>query len=237
MKRLLTCCGVLLLAVGANLAAAHDLDDQLVALLKRNGFTGTIGSSIEARLGRPIDHKLANLGRLLFFDKIASLHSDNACAGCHAPSAGFGDTQSIAIGIQNNNVVGRNRFGPRNQRRTPMAVNAAFFPALMWNSRFFAPSEDPFDNSLGFVFPRPEGATKFPPHDLLVKTLLAAQAHLPPTELVEVAGFTGTAGTIGPLFDQFDDGKGSIVPQPDATGSRNEPIRQAVLSRLNASTV
>src|SRR6185369_11504757 len=52
-------------------------------------------------------------------------------------------------------------------------------------------------------------------------------------ELVEVAGFTGTAGTIGPHFDQFDDGKGGRVPPPDSTGFRNEPIRQAVLARLN----
>jgi len=223
------------LALAASLGGAHELDDHLMAALSRAGFTGTVGSSIEARLGRPIDKKLANLGRLLFFDKIASLHSDNACAGCHSPSAGFGDTQSIAIGIQNNNVVGPNRFGPRNQRRTPMASNTAFFPALMWNDRFFASSGDPFDNSRGFVFPLPEGTTRFPPNDPVIRTLLAAQAHLPPTELVEVAGFTGTAGTIGPDFDQFDDGKGSIVPPPDTSGSRNEPIRQAVLQRLNAS--
>jgi cytochrome c peroxidase len=86
------------------------------------------------------------------------------------------------------------------------------------------------------VFPPPEGTTRFPPHDPIIKTLLAAQGHLPPTELVEVAGFTGTAGSINPLFDQFDDSKGSPVPVPDASGSRNEPIRQAVLKRLNAST-
>ena len=58
---------------------------------------------------------------------------------------------------------------------------------------------------------------------------------MPPTELTEVAGFTGTAGTIAPQFDQFDDGKGTPVPPPDASGSRNDPIRQAVLKRLNAS--
>ena len=60
---------------------------------------------------------------------------------------------------------------------------------------------------------------------------------MPPTEMTEVAGFTGTTGTIGPLFDQFDDGKGSPVPLPDASGLRNDPIRQAVLQRLNASAV
>ena len=143
---------------------------------------------------------------------------DNACAGCHSPTNGFGDTQSIAIGIQNNNLVGQNRLGPRNQRRTPMAVNTALFPALMWNERFFAVSGDPFDNSGGFVFPPPEATTRFPPHDPVIKVLLQAQSQLPPTELTEVAGFTGTAGTISPQLDQFDDGKGSPVPPPDASG-------------------
>ncbi len=221
------------LAVGAR--PADDLDSQLTATLQRAGFTGRTETSLGSRLGRPLEPRMADLGRLLFFDKIASLHSDNACAGCHAPSRGFGDTQSIAIGIQNNNVVGRRRSGPRNQRRSPMIVNAPFFPSLMWNGRFFAPSRDPFSNSFGFVFPPPEGTTRFLPRDPIITTLLAAQAHLPPTELVEVAGFTGTAGTIGLLFDQFDDGEGSVVPPSDESGFRNEPIRQAVLQRLDRS--
>ena len=222
------------LAAGAA-SKARDLDDELTAVLRREAFTGTIEIALPARLGRPLDRRLADLGRHLFFDKIAALHSDNACAGCHSPTAGFGDTQSIAIGIQNNNTVGPNRRGPRNQRRTPGIINAAFFPALMWNGRFFAASGNPFDNSQGFRFPPPEGAVRFPPHDQSISTLLAAQAHLPPTELVEVAGFTGTAGSIGPRFDEFDDGRGEAVPPPDHTGFRNDPIREAVLDRLNRS--
>lgn len=216
-------------------AAPRDLDTELELALRQTGFTGTVESTLQGRLGRPINRKLANLGRLLFFDKVGALHSDNACAGCHSPTTGFGDTQSIAIGIQNNNLVGRNRFGPRNQRRAPTVVNTAFFHRLMWNGRFIAASGDPFNNSRGFVFPPPEGVTAFPPGDSIIRTLLAAQAHLPPTELVEVAGFTGTAGTIGPDFDQFDDGLGSAVPPPGANGFRNEPIREALLARLNAS--
>src|ERR1700720_4745351 len=117
--------------LAAGVAAAQDLDRKLAAALTSAGFTGTAGLSIQARLGRSIDPKLANLGRLLFFDKIPSLHDDNACAGCHSPTNGFGDTQWIAIGIQNKNLVGQNRCGPRNQRRTPMAANTPFFPALM----------------------------------------------------------------------------------------------------------
>jgi cytochrome c peroxidase len=65
-----------------------------------------------------------------------------------------------------------------------MVINTAFFPNLMWNSRFASLSGDPFDNSLGFKFPPPEGLSlSFAPH------LLVAQAFIPPTERTEVAGF------------------------------------------------
>jgi cytochrome c peroxidase len=82
------------------------VDQQLSALLEQNGFTGEMSTEVEKRLGRHIDNQLADLGRNLFFDTVGGLNDDNSCAGCHAPSAGFGDTQSIAIGIDNNGVVG-----------------------------------------------------------------------------------------------------------------------------------
>jgi cytochrome c peroxidase len=214
---------------------ADELDRQLTAVLHAGGFTGRVEQSLPQRLGRPVNRQLADLGRLLWFDKSGGLHSDNTCGGCHSPATGFGDSQSIAIGIQSNNLVGPRRDGPRNQRRTPSAVNTAFYPKLMWNGRFASLSGDPFDNSIGFSFPQPEGTTRFGPKDPIITHLLIAQAHIPPTELVEVAGFTGTRGTIGPEFDPFDDGLGSVVPAPDASGFRNEPIRQAVLERLNST--
>ena len=160
------------------------LDDQLSALLSQHGFTGTVGSSLEQRLGRKIDNQLADLGRNLFHDTIVGLNNDNSCSGCHSATAGFGDTQSIAIGVENNFIVGPDRRGPRNQRRTPMAANTAFFPNLMWNSRFAALSFDPFNNRLGFMFPLPEGLSLSDKAHLLV-----AQAFIPPTERVEAAGF------------------------------------------------
>lgn len=229
---LLTAC---MLLFGSAPAWADNVDQQLRAALEQAGFTGSIESTLVQRLGRPLNPKLVELGRLLFFDTSGGLHDDNTCGGCHSPSDGMGDSQSIAIGVQNNRIVGPNRTGPRNQRRTPTVANTAFFPNLMWNGRFSAPSGDPFNNSAGFLFPAPEGSTQFPPTDSLIKHLLQAQAFIPPTELVEVAGFTGTKFTIGPRFDQFDDGKGGTVPAADASGFRNEPIRQAVLNRLNGT--
>jgi cytochrome c peroxidase len=84
-----------------------------------------------------------------------------------------------------------------------MAINSAFFPNLMWNSRFASLSGDPFDNSAGFIFPQPEGLTLS-----YLPQLLDAQAFIPPTERVEVAGF--------------------------AFPGDNFAIRSEVLNRLNA---
>ena len=83
------------------------VDRELKRLLRESGFTGKIESTLEQRLGRRLDPRLADLGRLLWFDVAGGLHSDNTCGGCHSPTNGMGDTQSIAIGIQNNGV-GRN---------------------------------------------------------------------------------------------------------------------------------
>jgi cytochrome c peroxidase len=182
------------------------LDDQLVAVLNQFGFTGRVGQSLEQRLGRRIDKKLADLGNSAFHDSLLGLADDNSCAGCHAAPTGFCDTQSIAIGVDNNNIVGPDRAGPRNQRRSPMVLNNVFFRALMWNSRFNSVSGDPFDNSAGFKFPFPEGfSLSGLPH------LLTAQAFIPTTEKPEMAGF-----------------------HPSLPGS-NDSIRDAVVARLNAT--
>ena len=115
----------------------------------------------------------------------------------------------------------------------------------MWNNRFEALSGDPFDGSEGFSFPAPEGDERFSAaenrlHD--VQHLLQAQAHILPTELIEVGAFEGVCpgGVPEPGIDsrlcQFDvDGPGLPVPLPDSSGFRNEPIRQVALAALNAN--
>jgi len=198
---------VALLAASLTLAACSDLEperairptatsasnrvvpgEQIDAMLRKylatNGFTGRIAEQLEVRLGRRLDPRLADIGRKLWFDPIQGLHNDNTCAGCHSPTNGFGDTQSIAIGIDNNGIVGPGRTGPRNQRRAPMMINTAFYPTLMWNSRIHALSGNPFDNSKGLECPPPEALSLSSEAHLLT-----AQAFLPPTERTEAAGF------------------------------------------------
>jgi cytochrome c peroxidase len=175
--------GVVVVSVAYGGARDRSLDTQLARRMHELGYTGRIESTLTTRLGRRVDRRLANTGRLLWFDTVTGLNGDNACAGCHSPANAFGDTQPISIGVNNSGVVGPHRSGFRNMRRAPSVINTAFYPNLMWNSRFSALSGDPFDNSAGFSFPPPEGMSlSGEPH------LLAAQAFIPPTERVELAG-------------------------------------------------
>jgi len=182
-----------------------ELDRTLSTLLQQNGFDGRIEEKLEQKLGRKLNKDKINLGRLVFFDKGLGLHQDNSCAGCHSPGNGFGDSQPMAIGVDNNNIVGQHREGPRNQRRTPSAINTAFFPKLMWNGRFASNSGDPFNNSQGFLFPPPEDNLfkNGSPYVLRAKHLLVAQAHIPFTELPEMAGFTSEEEETKVAFSRF----------------------------------
>jgi len=203
----LMCAGAVVLSPRASATSTDDvLSEQLSAILSHHGFTGRVGLSLEQRLGRRIDNQLADLGRLAFHDSLLGLNDDNSCSGCHSAPLGFGDSQSIAIGVDNNNIVGPDRTGPRNQRRTPLILNNVFYPALMWNSRFNSISGNPFDNSAGFQFPLPEGFSLSG-----LSHLLTAQAFIPPTEKPEMTGF-----------------------HPSLPGT-NDGIRAAVVERLNAN--
>ena len=160
------------------------IDGWLQADLKERSFDGRIEERLVERLGRPIHQGRAELGRLIFFDPILSLSGDNSCSGCHGPNSAFNDGNSIAIGVENNGVVGPGRRGPHNQRRAPTVVNAVFYQSLMWDSRFEALSRDPFDNSRGFAFPDPEGLSLSG-----MEHLLGAQAFTPVVARIEMAGF------------------------------------------------
>ena len=136
--------GVIVLTPGTSASSDDDaLTEQLSEVLSQHGFTGRVGSSLEQRLGRKIDNQLAELGRLAFHDSLLGLNNDNSCSGCHAAHLGFGDSQSIAIGVENNNSVGPDRTGPRNQRR--MIPWTSVSRAGASRSRFYASSASTVD--------------------------------------------------------------------------------------------
>src|SRR5690348_7243775 len=100
-QRTILCCVLGLVLPVAIASAAQPIDAQLKAALQQAQFTGEIESHLTQRLGRPVNPALAELGRLLFFDKAGGVHKDNMCGGCHAPANGMGDSQTMAIGVQN----------------------------------------------------------------------------------------------------------------------------------------
>ena len=159
------------------------LERKLSARLREVGFTGRVESTLDARLGRPVDPRLANIGRLLWFDTITGLNNDNTCAGCHSPTNGFGDTQSIAIGIDNNGIVGPDRAGPRNHAARADGDQHGVLPDADVELALQRALGRSVRQQRGFLFPRPEGSrSPYQPH------LLVAQAFIPPTERTEVAG-------------------------------------------------
>ena len=66
-------------------AASGELDAALRSQLASLGFTGRIGATLEPRLGRRIDHQLADIGRMLWFDPIGGLNDDNTCVELAGP--------------------------------------------------------------------------------------------------------------------------------------------------------
>jgi cytochrome c peroxidase len=215
---------------------AGSLDERVEALCATNGLRGA------PQLDEPdytpaqldIRDKRRELGRLLFFDHALSGVQQTACATCHHAAFQFSDARNIARGVfcdlvpevsitcheapppgQDGNVVGPDRRSPLNSRNTPSVINNALFPRLMWNGRFRfndtrSTDVNRLDASLGFRFPAPEG-------DRFTRSLLAAQAEIPVTELVEMTGD----------FPHFD---GTI--EEDAEEAHEE-IRTGIAARLD----
>ena len=127
-------CALVPALLASEAATPNTLDRELATVLSAAGFTGTIEQTyharLEANLGRPIDPKLADLGRLLWFDTLHSLHHDNTCGGCHSPTNGFGDSQPMAIGVQNNGLVGPASRGPAEPAPLPARHQHGALPGV-----------------------------------------------------------------------------------------------------------
>src|ERR1700693_1018631 len=72
---IVACAGWLCLSSATNVARANDLDNQLRDVLQKATFTGTVGSSLPARVGRPVNPEVAHPGRLAGFGVAGGLHS------------------------------------------------------------------------------------------------------------------------------------------------------------------
>ncbi len=217
---------------GGSGGGTASLDAQLRPLIEANGLTASpqLHEPALTPAQAAIREQRRELGRLLFFDHALSVVEQTSCGTCHHAAFQFADARTIARGVfcelvpdvsitcedpptDGGDVVGPQRTAPLNSRNTPALLNAALFPRQMWNARFrfvdtSSTDVNECDAGEGFRLTEPEG-------DMFVRSLLTAQAHIPVTELVEMAG----------------DYEGTGIPEePDHA---NPEIREAVVTRLD----
>lgn len=151
----------------------------------------------------PVDAKKAELGRLLFYDKILSGNRNISCGTCHSPRFGTSDGLSLGLG-EGGRGLGPDRLSDQAdnpvQKRIPRNAPALWNlgansrTVLMHDGRI---SEDPIFGN-GFNTP----AEEWLPDGL--GSLLAAQALFPMTSSIEMAGNVGENEVIGAARDRID---------------------------------
>ncbi|APX17513.1 cytochrome C peroxidase [Phaeobacter inhibens] len=151
----------------------------------------------------PVDPAKAELGRLLFYDKILSGNRNISCGTCHHPRHGTSDGLSLGLGEGAEGLGparlsgrGANRVQKRVPRNAPALWNlgAKSIRVLMHDGRI---SADPI---YGNSFNTP--AEEWLPGGL--QSLLAAQALFPMTSSFEMAGNVGENEVIGATRDRID---------------------------------
>lgn len=111
------------------------------------GVVFTIGFTLNHSKPTPaLPESEAELGRLLFFDKILSADYSVSCASCHNPEFGFADTAAFSKGIH----------GKSSSRNTPSVLNMTARPYYFWDGRaanleaqVYMPIENP--NEMGIA--------------------------------------------------------------------------------------
>lgn len=134
--------------------------------------------------------KKAELGKLLFFDKILSGNNNTSCATCHHPLAATGDGLSLGVGeggkglgIMRDTGTGNDAVHERVPRNAPHLFNlgATQFVTMFHDGRLQKNDAHPtgFDTPAGDSFL------------LGIDHALAAQAAFPVTSTTEMAGQAG----------------------------------------------
>lgn len=151
----------------------------------------------------------AELGRMLFFDKILSGNLNISCATCHHPLAGTGDGLSLPVGeggaglgVTRNTGFGSDAVHERVPRNAPPVFNlgAREFGRMFHDGRV---EEDPMEPS-GFRSPAgdqlPDG----------LDNVLAVQAMFPVTSAAEMAGQAGENALADAAFAGRLSGPGGV---------------------------
>ncbi|MDX1811840.1 MAG: cytochrome-c peroxidase, partial [Gammaproteobacteria bacterium] len=133
------------LPVWADQISETRLDHQLRQIIQTKKLSGrpALNKSIY-----PISSPMAQLGKRLFFSTLLGGKTDTACASCHHPLLGGGDSLSLSIGVDavDPQILGPKRRhspegfdfdgGPTVARNSPSTFNSVFYSRCMfWDCR------------------------------------------------------------------------------------------------------
>ncbi len=179
-------------AAAAAPVAPAALDAALASLIAEHGLTGdpSAGRNLPS-----IDEPLAQLGMKLFFTKALSGDMDVACATCHHPLLGGGDSLPLSIGV---GALEPDRLGPGRAhvssefnvpRNAPTTFNIGLWDqVLFWDGRVESLGKTPGQNGAdGQGIRTPD--TAFGAADRLAgDNLVTAQSRFPLTSREEMRG-------------------------------------------------
>jgi cytochrome c peroxidase len=137
----------------------------------------------------PLTQAKVELGKKLYFDARLSKNGNQACASCHAPTAGFADPRGTKTSAGSDGA-----FGPRN---TPSSMNAAFFAEQFWDGRAATLEEQA---TLPFVNPIEMGITD----PAALEKLVASQPDYPPLFQAAFGSDEVTVDKIGKAIASFE---------------------------------
>lgn len=152
---------------------------------------------------QPSQDPMVRLGQLLFFSKALSISFETACASCHHPVFGSGDSLSLPVGVAsaNQHVLGPGRVidpvldqspladgGPNVPRNSQPIFNVAFYQdAMFWDGRVFRMEGFPPPPGEPFAIRTPDSGNT--PDQLAGDSLLEAQARFPVISPDEMRGY------------------------------------------------
>ena len=149
------------------------------------------------------DFKKAEIGQLLFYDKILSGNRNIACVTCHHPKFGSSDGLSLGIG-EGGNGIGPERTAGEGAdqilKRIPRNAQALWNLGAREVSIMFHDGRLAIDNVYGNGFNSP--AQEWLPDGL--DSVLSAQAIFPLTSMAEMAGAKGENQVAGAVNDRID---------------------------------
>lgn len=158
-------------------------DAMLNTLIQQHGLTGDV---LQGRILPAIESPLAQLGMQLFFSKALSGNRNVACASCHHPLLGGGDSLSLSIGVDaaDPNALGHKRLlqgklRPSVPRNAPTTFNIGLWRQFMFHDGRIAQLE------AGITTP---DVAYLQPDPLAGGNLVHAQARFPVTSNHEMRG-------------------------------------------------